>query len=388
MIQKLTNILKKLINRLIHLYKYIILVNFNKYKLDVNTPILFIDLKDRRFDVYYSCLLHFFQEAGYQLVFNKANILFIGNDGGYFKYIHEFEKKIYFPFKGLTALNLKFDYITDNKEKVNHVLISKLFNLNYNYFNFNNYNGNKLAVPYPLHPANYFINKQFDKFESFRLNKPKIKIFFSGNTIKESYDSKELKDTFDINSRYEIISYIKNNLNEDKLSIVKVQKEWEIIFQSGFNGLAIIDWYWHPQNMYNMGVKIKADKWLETLSNSSFFLACPGVIMPHSHNIYEAMSVGSIPIVQFGHLFYPPLQHNVNAILYSDLEDLNQKIDEVIKLSENEIAIISNNVIKYFEENCTPKAFMNNINLAEDGNVELFLNVEFVSYTEFKKTNS
>jgi hypothetical protein len=63
-----------------------------------------------------------------------------------------------------------------------------------------------------------------------------------------------------------------------------------------------------------------------TLSHFNFFLACPGFIMPYSHNVVEAMSVGAIPVIQdtYAHMFFPTLKHNINAIIFTDLGDLSQ----------------------------------------------------------------
>lgn len=352
----------------------------NKLVINPNEKYVFIDLVDRGIDVYYSTLLYYLHEAGYVLLFNKRNILFVGNQEGYFKYVHDLKNVFYCNINELHDLNSILYYLYDhNYPKANNNIL-KSFKLNFDYFNFtNNLSKNKIVVPYPLHPSNYFITKSINYLNYYRKQFRKYKIFFSGNIYKFSYDSIQLKEAFGINSRFETIEYLKCKLIENQLIIVDNDVSWNNIQENGFNGLVLIDWYWNPKETYNMGVKIDASKWLETLSYSSFFLACPGVVMPHSHNLFEAMAVGTIPIIQFGEIFYPPLEDNVNAIFFKDLEDLILKINYIINLNENEISKLSENVIKYYETQVSPKSFGNKLDILEYGKYEMYINVEYFS---------
>ena len=109
--------------------------------------------------------------------------------------------------------------------------------------------------------------------------------------------------------------------------------------------------------------------------------------MPHSHNIIEAMSVGTIPLIQFGDRFYPPLIDGENAIFFRDLNDLKNKIEYISHLEENEISQLRINVIDYYENNLSPKSFVRKINDLTNSRYELFLNVESISVMEFNGLN-
>ena len=170
--------LAKIFNRLKNILQYYKIIAKNDYNLDPNSPIAFIDFKDRRFDVYYSCLLYFLHDSGYQLVINKSNMLSIGNTDGYFKCIPGFEKITYLRITDLENRKLDFDYFYDLKKCRINPLNKKVFKINLDYFKFNEFKLEKIVAPYPLHPSNYLINKSIKNLEYYRLNSRKFKIFF------------------------------------------------------------------------------------------------------------------------------------------------------------------------------------------------------------------
>ena len=93
------------------------------------------------------------------------------------------------------------------------------------------------------------------------------------------------------------------------------------------------------------------------LSRSDFFLAPPGVLMPHCHNIIEAMAVGAIPVTNYGAYMSPPLEHDVNCIAFQTPEDLTAQLQRILSLPEGEISRMRANVIRYYEDHLDPAAF-------------------------------
>ena len=75
-------------------------------------------------------------------------------------------------------------------------------------------------------------------------------------------------------------------------------------------------------------LNIPMDELRQWLAKFDFFFALPGVVMPFSHNIIEAMSVGCIPFLQqsYAEMFKPPLINNIQAVTFSDISDLEDKI--------------------------------------------------------------
>ena len=58
-----------------------------------------------------------------------------------------------------------------------------------------------------------------------------------------------------------------------------------------------------------------------TLAKFRYYMAYPGVFMPFSHNVFEAMSVGCIPIIEdkYADLFQPKLEHLKNSFKFSTI---------------------------------------------------------------------
>jgi hypothetical protein len=50
-------------------------------------------------------------------------------------------------------------------------------------------------------------------------------------------------------------------------------------------------------------VEVPQSKWLELLAATYFFIAMPGSSTPLCHNIIEAMSKSTIPVVQYNNFF-------------------------------------------------------------------------------------
>lgn len=101
------------------------------------------------------------------------------------------------------------------------------------------------------------------------------------------------------------------------------------------------------------------------LNKFYFFLAAPGVLMPLSHNIIEAMSVGSIPILQrnYANLFMPALSHRVNCLIFDDLNQLGNLLLEVEFLELALIKQMSNNALDYYNQFLCPNAVVEHIKL-------------------------
>lgn len=111
--------------------------------------------------------------------------------------------------------------------------------------------------------------------------------------------------------------------------------------------------------------RIEMEDIRDILSYFNFYLCCPGVVMPLCHNVIEAISVGTIPIIQkeYADVIYPKLEHLKNAIIFDDLEHLNQIINkEIFEYSSEKISEMRENVLEYYNNFLTPKSVVENIN--------------------------
>lgn len=157
-------------------------------------------------------------------------------------------------------------------------------------------NRHQLMFPYTLHPA-YYLDDTHLRLRSFRDQPRKVRILFSGNYRRESYSSPRFREYYGLLSRYEIFESCRDHLG-DRFVLVSSQEELDAYLSGEYcNQLLWID---------TSRFRIPKDQWLRYLGMSDFFLACPGMAMPFAHNMIEAMSVGAIPVTEYGD-YYPPL---------------------------------------------------------------------------------
>ena len=68
------------------------------------------------------------------------------------------------------------------------------------------------------------------------------------------------------------------------------------------------------------------------------------------HNVIEAMSVGTIPILEYGDRFHPALTDDVNAICFRGSLGLVEAINRIDSLSAEKIRQLRQTVIAYFDK--------------------------------------
>jgi hypothetical protein len=175
-------------------------------------------------------------------------------------------------------------------------------------------------------------------------------IYFSGNTDPKIYDNNNITLRFGILTRKKIISTILNNIDtlDNILCSFNDNGKKNLID----NKIAINAWEWSISHSKNLNNRIDSFKWLEKLASCNFFICCPGIIIPFSHNAIEAMSVGTIPILQYSDLFDPPLINGINCISFNN-DNLLEVLIETIKLDGEKIQSMRNEVIKYYDQYLT-----------------------------------
>jgi len=103
---------------------------------------------------------------------------------------------------------------------------------------------------------------------------------------------------------------------------------------------------------------IPMEQWRPVLAGYDYFLALPGVVMPHAHNLTEAMSAGCVPVMQAAHAAWmdPPLRHGVNAWLYARPEEAPGAIREALAADDATMARLRAGAMSYYESNLSPEA--------------------------------
>jgi hypothetical protein len=269
-----------------------------------------------------------------------------------------------------------------------------------------------LLIPMTFHPL--FYHKKFWN-KPIKIGRRKRSIFMAGNFNEKTYSAIE-NIPFKVKSRTEIYNFL---LKNQLLSFYSSKSEFLNFLKGNCDNKCILSELprgkptRHPAeesflfdenpSVFKLSSKIEAslgelnpkeikrdnfsipiEDLLNTLGSFNFYFACPGVIIPFSHNIIEAMSAGSIPLIQhaYAEMLQPPLVNNKNAIVYKDFDDLQKKIEYCYNLPEDLLNEMNSNVLKYYNEHLTPQAVIQKI---QKGNYKKFyLQAEFESAKLFR----
>lgn len=135
-------------------------------------------------------------------------------------------------------------------------------------------------------------------------------------------------------------------------------------------------------------LNIPMDELRQWLAKFDFFFALPGVVMPFSHNIIEAMSVGCIPFLQqsYADMFKPPLVNNIQAVTFLDMSDLEEKLKYLFSLDCHKIWQMRHEVNTYYNSFLTPSKVVANLEKVNFKNI--YLQAEHYSVSLFNKTEN
>ena len=353
---KFNSLILKSTKYLLHQIKF---VSYKAFRKNKSKPVIFFHLyKPHIFNRYLYSLIKFLHVEGFQIWFPNNFEIFrsIYTADIYLKLLIK-EKIIHFENPVKSEVFLEF-----NKHNLSADYYSGLFNRK----------ENELFFPIAQHPI-FYSSKLWDN--TVGINTRKRSVFMSGNFDEIAYSTIE-NSYFDVNSRIEIFEYLdkKNQLTEYSSSL---------FLQEFLRGAADHQCIIIRKKDFSIPVK----QLRKTLASFHFYLACPGVVIPHSHNVIEAMSVGCIPLIQekYAQLFMPSLIDGENAILFKDLSDLSRKIDSCYHIKSDVLDKMHNNVYSYYKNHLTPSAVVKKIK--DKKYKKFYLQAEFESAKLFRYSN-
>ena len=327
---------------------YLTKIVFRKsYDID-NAKLIFFDLNHNRFERYFYLLCKFYLLEGYQIGI-KVNFSFLGNLERYSALLLE-EKNVRFFWK---SQNARISFHTDPKQR-NGTFISDDY--------FRKPSLSSYHIPMSQHPLMYHDNFWNQSLPSEVINRA---IFFAGSLEKGQYDKEEMNILFGVYNRVQLANFLQNTISWFPIEN-KSQLNERILDKIVFLDREIIN--------------IPMPDLRPVIKNFRYYMACPGVSMPFSHNVIEAMSVGSIPIIEekYADLFEPRLFHLENSLVFTHSEkSLEEVINLAFSLNENELNRLSQNVLAYYNNNLTPKKVIDTI--FKQINSTFYLNAEAFS---------
>lgn len=384
--------LSSIINRVKNKWKSLQIASELLRKLKNNTiniskKAVWFRLKDKRIETYYFPLIYFFHEAGYQIYLDTRGG-FLSSFWRYAPYLQALERVVPCTQAQQIAHQIAETLlITDDPQ-----ILTKQGNQQYKkqiLISLNAFARKKDPKPYDLFPFSMHPQHYGEKYaaaiSTLRAQTRKMRIFFSGNMLQEAYEQAIFKDFFQVLNRYEILHWLSEQLSEEEQFIITQKKDYDFLAQTYQNKFVRTDWQWSPTKAKNLEVRIPNDQWLRTLSQSDFFLATPGIRMPMCHNVVEAMSVGTIPIIEYAEHFDPTLEHLHNCIVFKGKEDLLKKIRQVLAMTAEEINLLRKEVINYYEQYHSPEGFVAQIEKKDTQQFTLYMYATEISLQEYFK---
>lgn len=296
---------------------------------------LYIDISNITFNRHLYNFLKYFDLNGYTVFMpkNKRIINELYKKNGEFKYTSWLlEEKI-----------IKFgDWRTVKK-----ALDIKKEQLSNDYFIHCEKNLNYFFVPMGQYPLNY----RFEEMVNWDIGNPRKKsIFMAGNMDTRFYYNIEKNPIFNLLSRRRVYDHLTGEKRFMKMKSLKDLTYY--ISSDADNQVVLID----TQNDFSIGLQN-----LKKITRQfNFYLALPGTVIPHCHNLIEAMSVGCIPIIQksYAQSLHPNLENNKNSLFFEDLKDLDEVINKAFNFSDLEILNLRVEVLDYFNSHLTANAIV------------------------------
>jgi hypothetical protein len=208
-----------------------------------------------------------------------------------------------------------------------------------------------LTMPYFAHPE--FYRRRLDVLvPSLRDGTRHIRLLFAGTRDDAVYQQ---RFAFPLLNRSQILDAIEAGL-PGAVTTVRTRAGVASLRMHGERGAALV----LSSQTDERGTErhlLSQREYLDLLARSDFFLAPPGVVMPLCHNIVEAMSVGTVPVTNYGHLLSPPLRPDVECIAFSTEAELVAQVRRVLDMTPEEIAELRANVVRYYDLHLSPSAF-------------------------------
>lgn len=317
-----------------------------------NRPLVVFDFRDTRIDGpqgrRFYCLFIFFARAGFYPVLHE-NYFFLGNIQEKYKKLCLQEQFSILPnHQALVDSNMPVDsyvLVTDKWHSHLAPAATKIISLNYQA----DYSSTDTCfpMPFPMFPPIYAFQQDL-QLQQYRQQHRYWRIFFGGDANPEKYNKDSIRNIYEKLTRAELLKIIQANPSTAyTYQELHSDIELELAATQQVNGLIV---------MNTRQCKVEPVNWLRTMANSDFFLACPGVRYPMSHNLIEAMAVGSIPITQYPEMFFPALEHGKNCLVFSNEAELLAVMQQAATMSATQRAELRHGAQDYYDTYLSPTA--------------------------------
>lgn len=172
-----------------------------------------------------------------------------------------------------------------------------------------------------------------------------LTMLFAGNCDPATYDTPQMDSEFGLLNRHELHRLVQA-LPEDKTVFPKTAQELaDLINGAEKNKKPLKKLVWVDTRDF----RIPAAQWFDLISKAGFFLCTPGARYPWCQNLNEAMACGTVPVLQYPHLYNPALQQGGCALSFAGKSDFGTVMQEALTMRESRIKQLSANALQYHE---------------------------------------
>ena len=236
--------------------------------------------------------------------------------------------------------------------------------------------------PYVMHPWVY-AHGQHRRVESLRRHPRRFRLFFAG-VVNDGYVG---RFDFPILTRSAIVEFVLDTFRDDACIVtsrsdLRALRRTDrpialVVFRGDITPMA--------SNHY-----LTRTRYLGLLSRSACALCPPGVFMPHSHNLIEAMAVGTVPLLNYAEFCRPRLIDGRTCLAFSTLDDLSSTIRRALSLPLAEIDTLSRAVTRTYDEDLSPAGAARHLArwlAARQPDAPLILNREFAAARSWSRAH-
>lgn len=225
-----------------------------------------------------------------------------------------------------------------------------------------------IVAPYWMHP-NAYRTSLADSLENWRDVPKSVKILFAGNLARDRYTYKGPLNRDRLN-RIEILQRVLARF-PDRTLLIRDPDELKALLEKGHrHGIVVFD---------ATDARLGREEWFPVLSRCEYFLALPGVLMPMSHNMIEAMALGCVPICNYPDWFSPRLAHGKNCLAFGNDASLGQAVESALNAAPEQTARLRAGVLDYFGTRLQPRAFLDPVFESRHRMVTVYVNAEEIS---------
>jgi hypothetical protein len=220
-----------------------------------------------------------------------------------------------------------------------------------------------IVLPYMFSPTVYEQVQNLDISRYQNETRP-YKVFFAGS-INYRYKRAQIEKRYSMLSRSKVIECVCNRFGSDALVQFRSLNELESMGKKAHNKIILLA---------ADAPLLTTSEWLTCLGKSRAFLAAPGVHMPLSHNLWESLALGTLPVLEYPQYLTPSLKHGINAWVYHGADELTTRLQQLLTEPDGRFEPMAQAAHTYYTKWGSPSAFLNRLRSSSDTKHSILVN--------------